>query len=63
MNELLLVHRSQTGSDLRGDFERQLYVQSAGAFDEFFERFSLYKLHSVEVSAPSSAQAQHRGNV
>jgi hypothetical protein len=27
MNQLLLVHRSQTGGDLRRDFERQLYLE------------------------------------
>jgi hypothetical protein len=29
MNELLLVHRSQTGGDLRRDFQRQLYLKPA----------------------------------
>ena len=29
VNELLLVHRSQTGGDLRRDFERQLYLEPA----------------------------------
>jgi hypothetical protein len=35
VNELLLVHRYQTGSYLRRDFERQLYLKLARAFDEF----------------------------
>ena len=34
VNQLLLVDCSQTGSDLRRDFERQLYLEPAGAFDE-----------------------------
>ncbi len=59
MNELLLVHSGQTGGDLRRDFECQLHLQPTGASDESFERFPLYKLHGVEVTAPSSAQVQH----
>jgi hypothetical protein len=43
VNEFLLVHGSQTSSDLRRDFERQLHLDPALAFDEFFERFSLYE--------------------
>src|SRR6516162_4111321 len=56
MNELLLVDRSQPGSDLRGDFQRQLYLKPTGASDEFFECFSLHELHRVEVILPGSAQ-------
>src|SRR5271166_5184608 len=63
VDKVLFVNCGQTGSHLRCNFQRQFYVQSAGAFDEFFERFSLYELHRVEVTAPSSAQVQHRGNV
>jgi hypothetical protein len=57
------VHRSQTGGYLRHNFEGQLYFKPARAFDEIFEGFPLYKLHRVEVTIPSSAQVQHRGNV
>src|SRR5271167_2449995 len=53
MNELLLVHRSQTGGGLRGNFQRQLYFKAARAFDEILERFPLYKLHRIKVTAPS----------
>ena len=52
VNELLLVHRSQTGGDLRRDFQRQLHLKPAGAFDKVLERFPLYKLHRVKVVLP-----------
>ena len=60
---ILLVHRSQTGGDLRRDFERQLHLEPTGAFDEFFERFPLNKLHRVEVIPARSAQVEDRGNI
>src|SRR4029077_3213213 len=49
VNEALLVHCSQTGGDLRRNFQRQLYVNAARASDEVLERFPLHKLHRVEV--------------
>jgi hypothetical protein len=63
VNELLLVDRSQTGGDLRRDFERQLYLNLAGAFDEMLERFALYKLHRVKVVLTGSAQMENRGDI
>ena len=63
MNELLLVDRSQTGGDLRRNFQRQLYLKPAGAFDEALERFPLHKLHRVEVILAGFAQVEDRGNV
>ena len=63
MNQLLLVHRYQTGGDLRRDFERQLNVEPAGTSDEILERFPLYELHRVEVILSRSAQVQYRGHV
>src|SRR5262249_7785678 len=63
MDEVLFVHRSQTGRDLRHDFERQLYLQPPGAFDEAFKRFSLHKLHRVEVVCAAFAQMEHGGNI
>jgi hypothetical protein len=56
VNEFLPVDRSKTGSDLGRNFQRQLYLKPPRAFDEFFECFSLYKLHSVEVILTGSAQ-------
>src|SRR5262249_2589039 len=56
VNELLLVHRGQAGRDLRCNFHRQLYLKSPGSFDEALERFSLDKLHRVEVIARRSSQ-------
>ena len=63
VDELSLVHGSQTSSDLRHDFQRQLCLETARAFDEVPERLPLYKLHRVEVTAPGSAQVKHRCNV
>src|ERR1700692_4372012 len=63
VNQLLLVHRSQTGSGLRRDFQRQLNLQPARAFDEVLERFPFYKLHRVKVVLTSSPQVENRGNI
>src|ERR1700686_4820199 len=63
VNELLFVHRCQTGGDLRRNFQRQLYLEPAGAFDEILERSPLYKLHRVKVVLTGSAQVENRGNV
>ena len=52
VNELLFVDRSQTGSDLGRDFQRHLYLQPPGAFDQFLQRFPLDKLHRVEITLP-----------
>ena len=57
MNKLLLVHRSQTGSDLRRDFQRELYLQRTRAFDETLERFPLDKLHRVKAVLTGSRHA------
>src|SRR5215472_2753638 len=50
------MHRSQTGTDLCRDFQRQLYLKAARAFDEVLKRFSLQELHRIEVTAPGSTQ-------
>ena len=52
LDKVLFVNCGQSGGDLRDDFERQLYLKLAGAFDEIFERFPLYKLHRVEELLP-----------
>ena len=63
MDEALLVHGSQTGGDLRRNFQRQLYIKPARAFDEILEGLSLDELHRVEVTLRASAQMEDRGNV
>ena len=63
MNELLLVHRSQTSSDLRRDFQRQLYLEPAGAFNEILERLPFYELHRIKVVLTGSTQVENRGNI
>jgi hypothetical protein len=63
VDELLLMHRSQTGSDLRHNFQRQLHFDSPRASDEMLESLSLHELHRIEVTAPGSAQVLHRGDV
>src|SRR5262249_44932809 len=45
------------------NFQRQLYLQRAGASDEFFEGFSLHELHRVEAVLAGSAQVKDRGNI
>ena len=63
MNELLLVHRSQTGGDLSRDFQRQFYFKPTGAFDQALQRLSLDKLHRVKVVLTGSTQMENRGNI
>src|SRR5271166_6478269 len=63
VNKVLFVNCGQSGSRLRCNFERKLYFESSGAFNEIFECFSLHKLHRIEVTAPNSAKVQYRGNV
>ena len=63
VDQIPFVNRAQSSSQLRRDFERQLYFQSTGALDEIPKRFSLDKLHRIEVTSSSSAQVQYRGNV
>ena len=41
---------------LRCNFQRQLYVQSAGAFNKMIQRLALHELHRVEVVLTGSAQ-------
>ena len=43
------MHRSQTGGELRRNFQRQLYLKRAGALDEVLERFPCDKLHRISV--------------
>ena len=63
VNEALLVHRSQTGGDLRRNVQSQLYLKPARALDEILEGLSLHKLHRVEVILAASSQVEDRGNV
>src|SRR4029077_15204517 len=63
VDELLLVDRSQTGGDLRRDFQRQLYVEPAGPSYKVLQRFPLHKLHRVKVVLTGSAQVENRGNI
>jgi hypothetical protein len=57
------VHRSQPGSDLSRNFQRQSYLKQPGALDEVLERFALYELHRVKVVLTGSAQVENRGNI
>ena len=63
VNELFLVHRNQTGGDLRRNVQSQLYLKPARALDEILQGFSLYKLHGVEVTLSVSPQVEDRGNI
>src|SRR5580704_14589514 len=63
VNELLLVHRNQTGSDLRRNFQRQLYLKPTGAFDKILKRLPFYILHRVKVVMTDSAEVEDRGNI
>ena len=63
VNELLLVHRSQTGRDLPRNFQCRLYLEPARAFEKAFERLALYKLHRIKVVLAGSAQVKDRGNI
>jgi hypothetical protein len=56
VDKVLLVNCVQSGSHLCCNFQRQLYLEPLGAFDEIRERFALYKLHRVKVTAPGSAE-------
>src|SRR5271165_3718922 len=60
---MLFVNCRQPGSHVRGDFQRQPYVQSACAFDEILERFSFNKLHRVEVILSGCPQMEDRRNI
>src|SRR6516165_2961806 len=60
---MLFVNCRQPSSHVRRDFQRQPYVHSACAFDEILERFSFYKLHRVEVTAPGFTQMEDRRNI
>ena len=63
MHHLLLVHSSQTCSDLAGDFQGPHRLDPAGAFDQVLERLSLYKLHRVKDFAPAGAEMIDGGNI
>jgi hypothetical protein len=63
VDKVLFVNCCQSGSHLRRNFQRHPYVQSAGAFDESFERFTLHQLHCIELTVPGSAQVEDRGNI
>jgi hypothetical protein len=63
VDKVLFVNSGQSGSHLRRNFQRQFYVQSASALNEVMERFPLYKLHRVKVTAPGCAKVEDRRNV
>src|SRR5271157_707354 len=63
VDELLFVYCSKPASDLGGNFQRQLYLQPAGTFDQVLKRFSLHKLHRVEVTLAGSTKVEDRGNI
>jgi hypothetical protein len=63
VDKVLFVDGSQPGGDLACDFQRQLYLQPTGTFDELFECFSLYKLHRVKVVFTGSTQVEDTGYV
>ena len=44
VNELPLVNGSQTGGDLRPNFQHHPYHEPNGALDKILKRFALYKL-------------------
>jgi hypothetical protein len=57
------VHPDRPRSHLRRDFQCQLDLEPAGAFDEILECFPLYELHRVEVVLTGSAQIENRGDI
>src|SRR5271165_4664654 len=63
VNELLLVDCRQTGSNLCRNFQRELYIEPAGAFDKVLQGLSLHKLHRVEVILAGSPKMENRGNI
>ena len=58
-----LCTAAKTGGCLRHNFQRQLHLQSAGAFDKVLERFPLHKFHRVEVILTTSPEVEDRGNI
>ena len=46
---------SQTGGDLHRNFQRQLRIKPAGAFDEILQALSFDEFHRVEVTLGTSA--------
>src|SRR5262245_35902259 len=63
VNQVLLIDRSQTRSDLAGDFQGQQRLNRAGAFDEAFDRYPLYKLHRIKDFALTGTKMINGGNV
>jgi hypothetical protein len=63
VNELLLVHRSQTGADLHRNLQSALYFKRSRALDEAVESFPLHKLHRIEVIPPLPPKMEDRSNV
>src|SRR6476469_2967708 len=62
MHQVLLVDRSQTRSDLAGDFQGQHRLDRPGAFDEAFERLPLHKLHRIKDFALTGTKMINGGN-
>ena len=66
VNKVLFVHRSQTGGDLHRDFQRELYLQPAGAFDEVLAVSALPQTPSRKSSSdrfcPGERPRQHLGD-
>ena len=63
MDEILFVHRGQTGSDLCCDFQRRLCLKPAGAPDKILQSFPFHKFHRIEVIPTASTQVEDRGNI
>src|SRR6516164_5556953 len=63
MNKVLLVHRSQPGSNLRCNLQRHLHFHPPRASDEMLKGLSLDELHRIKVTAPGSTQMEDRGNI
>jgi hypothetical protein len=61
VNELLLVDRSQTSSDLGRDFQSHLYLQPPGAFDQLLQRFPLDKGNTTRLLFRVSIFCNRRG--
>src|SRR5271165_1279452 len=63
MNELLFVHRSQTGGDLGRNFQCEFHIKPAGTFDQTLQRLAFHKFHGVEVVRTASPKVKYRGDV
>ena len=57
------MHRGQTRCDLPRNLQGELHLKPPRALDEAVERFSLDKLHRVEIVAPLPPKVEDGGNI